>query len=209
MTHSTSVEHIVTVSRAIVFVLSVCVVATSSAQEPGRSDAFERRGLMLGGAIGMSALRIAGPGVTEGTYGAASLPNFKIGAMVSERLAVAVLLPGSIYRYEGQPGADGRRRARGFEGIIPSVQYWTGERSWLLAGAGLTLDAPAFYDIKSDEERTFHTGPSLVLGAGHEMWRSGTLTVDAQSRIHIGRAAMPGADRTGSAFTILVGINRY
>lgn len=199
------------VARFTLFALSFCIVATIRAQEPRCPDAFERRGLLLGGAIGLSALRIAGPGVTEGTYAAASLPNLKIGAMVSERLAVAVLLPGSIYRYQGQGGSgvDGRRRDRGFETVVPSVQYWISDRSWILGGAGMTLDAPAFYDIKSADERTFHTGPSLVVAAGQEIWRSGTLAIDVQGRIHICRASMPSGDRTGSAFTILLGINRY
>ena len=58
----------------------------------------------------------------------------------------------TVYAYTGT----GRARKRGIEGLFPSIQYWPSSRVWLSTGAGLNLDAPAFYDMarrRSSPER--------------------------------------------------------
>ena len=125
--------------------------------------------------------------------------------MISKRTALVLCLPGSIYTYKGI----GRQRDRGFEGIIPSVQYWVKDRWWVLGGAGLTLDAPAFYDIKTEDETKFYFGASMLVGTGYEVWRTGKFAMDIQARLHYGKASVIEGTREGLAFNVLVGFNWY
>lgn len=166
---------------------------------------FERKGFIFSTAFGISSVGLNFPSYGKQNEISASLPNFKIGAMISEHTALLVYLPGSIYTYKNE----GRKRDRGFEGIIPSVQYWLKERWWVLGGAGLGLDAPVFYDIKNEEERKFYFGGSVVAATGYEIWRKGRCTIDVQSRIHYGTANLTEGSRKGMAFNFLVGFNWY
>lgn len=169
-------------------------------------SAFQRKGFIFGAAAGGSYLSLTTTGTEAQRLGTASFPNFKLGWMVTPRAAVALLLPGSIYVSKG----DGRERDRGFEGIIPSFQYWAKDRWWVLGGAGLTLDAPAFYDIETPEERKFYFGPSVVFSTGYEVYRRKRFALDIQARIHAGRAAIQnGWKRDGLALTVGVGLNWY
>ena len=167
---------------------------------------FQRKGFIFGAAAGGSYLSLTATGTEEQRLGTASFPNFKLGWMVTPRAAVALLLPGSIY----VTNDDSRERDRGFEGIIPSFQYWAKDRWWVLGGAGLTLDAPAFYDIETPEERKFHFGPSAVVATGYEIYRRKRFALDVQARVHAGQANIQNnGKRTGVALTIGVGVNWY
>lgn len=189
-------------SILIFFIIAFCFSA--GAQQPDHKK-FERKGILLGGALGVSSLRLSSPAFPEDRQMGFSLPNIKIGAMLSPRLAMLLYLPGTVYTYKW----GGRQRDRGFEGIVPSVQYWAGNRLWLLGGVGLGMDAPAFYDIKDKEERRFYFGTSALAGAGYELWRKERFTLDVQGRVHYGEANTPDGKRKGLAFSILLGLNFY
>ncbi len=101
---------------------------------------FERKGFLLCAAFGVSSIQLSTPGLPGENQLGLSLPNLKIGTMIGRRTAALIYLPGTVYSYD----LEGRKRDRGFEGIVPSVQFWAADRLWLLGGVGLGMDAPAF-----------------------------------------------------------------
>lgn len=183
-----------------VYVIIFCW-CTGFAQE----QKFERHGFFFSASLGVSSLHLAMSGQPAEQQTALSFPNIKVGKMISSRSALLLHLPGSIYRYSGT----GRSRDRGFEGIIPSFQYWIKDKWWALGGAGLTMDAPAFYDIKNENEHDFYFGPALLASTGYEVWRKGKNTIDIQSRVHWGYSSVPGGMRHGLAINFLIGFNLY
>lgn len=167
---------------------------------------FERKGFIFGGALGISYIQLSAPaGFSDDKQVGLSFPNLKFGAMLTPRTALLLYLPGTVYTYKNE----GRERSRGFEGMIPSVQYWAGERLWLLAGVGLGMNAPAFYDIKDESERKFYFGTAALAGAGYEVFRKGRFALDVQGRIHYGQINLPDRKEKGVAFSVMVGVNWY
>lgn len=145
-----------------VLLLLLCIVPTVALAQAESADSPPRTGFFLGAAAGDGILDLTGGGATAGYQVTPSFPNLKIGYMLSSQAAVLVLLPGTIYMYRGG-GDEDRSRDRGFEGIIPSIQYWVADRWWLMGGAGLTLDAPTFYDVRQPSEGKYYFGPALSL----------------------------------------------
>ncbi len=176
----------------------------ANAQRPN-DPAFVRKGFFFGTGIGVSALQLREPGIPLQKETNLSFPNFKIGAMITLRTALLVYLPGSIYTSKSQ----GRTRQRGFEAILPSVQYWIANRWWVLGGVGIGMDAPAFYDIKSEEERTFYFGGSALASTGYEVWRRGKFACEVQGRVHFGTAKVDSGTQKGTAVSLLLGFNWY
>jgi hypothetical protein len=70
-----------------------------------------------------------------------------LGICLTTGLALLALLPGANYNYNGKD--------RGFEALIISGQYWLKDNWWVLAGTGLTFDAPAFYTVKDPKQLSF------------------------------------------------------
>lgn len=165
----------------------------------------EREGFLFGAAAGISAFQLNTPYHARPDAGALSFPNFKIGYMLRPNTALVLCLPGSVYTYKGP----NRQRDRGFEGIVPGVQFWPTQRWWLLGGAGLSMDAPAFYDIKNESERKFYFGPGALLGTAYELWRKGNKSLDLQARLHYGRQKLPEGIQEGVAISLLLGFNWY
>lgn len=192
--------------RTIGVVFFSAIATFSQAQTlPAAANNFERKGFFFSAAVGASSIGLKLPGQPAQQEITASLPNFKVGKMLTHRTALLVSLPGSLYTYKGA----GRKRDRGFEAIVPSVQYWIQDRWWVLGGAGLGMDAPAFYDIKNEEETTFYFGRAVAVGTGYELWRKGNMAVDIQSRVQYGAIKVPDGTRTGLAVSLLVGLNLY
>jgi hypothetical protein len=78
-----------------------------------------------------------------------------------------------------------------------------------MGGVGLGMDAPAFYDIKGEEERKFYFGASALAGTGYEIWRKGKFACDIQGRVHFGTAKLPNGTQKGSVVSFLIGFNWY
>jgi hypothetical protein len=191
----------------VILAVLLWVLPTIAVAQMDSAAPVQRSGFIFGAAAGAGLLDLTGDGVSEGQHLSPSFPNLRIGYMVSPRTAVVVLLPGTIYRYEGV-GEQDRPRDRGFEGIIPSIQYWVADRWWIMGGAGLTLDAPTFYDVQDASEGKYYMGPSLSVGAGYEVWRRGSFSLDAQTRLHYGSARLAdGETRKGTAWNLLLGVN--
>jgi hypothetical protein len=187
----------------LIFLLT-SIAIVGHAQNNSESN-FERKGFVFGASLGASYMSLNFHSHPRQTEMSASFPNIKAGAMISSRTALLLVLPGSIYTYD----IEGRSRDRGFEGIVPSVQYWFSDRWWVLGGIGLGMDAPAFYDIESEDERKFYFGTALIAGVGYEVWRERKFALDVQSRIHLGTASRPEGKFRGTAFDVLVGFNWY
>lgn len=181
--------------------LSLGILSAINSQTEG----LEKKGLLFGVAVGASQATLSiGEGAREKSSGI-SLPNIKVGKSISEKVAVLLYLPGSLYEYNN----NGRTRDRGFEAILPSVQFWPSERMWLLTGIGLGMDAPVFFDIKSEEERNFNFGYAFTLGAGYELIHFNNKTIDLQARFHYGSIETELGKLQGRAFSILLGFNIF
>lgn len=186
--------------RSILVIFSIFLSVSALSQQ-----SFERKGFVLGAAFGGGVISLSSDLIGDDTQFGATFPNLKFGAMVSPKTAVVLLLPGTVYRYKW----GGRERDRGFEGFFPSVQHWVKDRWWLLGGAGLGMDAPAFYDIEDESERKFYFGPAALLSTGYEIWRKGKFALDVQGRAQFGSINAPEGKRDGLVFNVLIGINWY
>ncbi len=186
-----------TITNIIFLLISFSCIAQNNSQN------FERKGFIFGTSIGASYLNLQFEGEQNQNTVAASFPNFKIGYMISKNTALLLHLPGSVYNYT----LSGRQRDRGFEGIIPSVQYWNNHNMWFLAGVGISMDAPAFYDIKTEDERKFYFGYGIIASAGYEIWKKGRFAIDIQARMHYGELKFENLAEKGFATNILIGLN--
>lgn len=183
--------------RITVLLLSLIVIASAQTPIP-----FERTGFSYGAGVGIGSLRLNTNDTLSSAF-TSTLPNIRIAYQLHPDLAVGVLLPGAIYSYQGKD--------RGFEAVLLTGQYWFRDRWWVLGGAGMTLDAPAFYTVSDPSEADFHTGfPALTVAVGYELWQNDGWVMDLQYRFFFGKAALPnGGERSGSSNMLSLGINRY
>lgn len=167
---------------------------------------FERKGFFWGAAAGGSYLRLQVGGSSAFSGGGGSFPNLRFGIMLGPRTAVVVLLPGTVYAWS----QSGRTRDRGFEGMVPMLQYWPANRWWVSAGVGVGMDAPAFYDIKDSTERKFWFGGGAVAATGWELLQREHFVLDLQARVHTNWGIKnPLATEKGTAVSVLVGVTWY
>jgi hypothetical protein len=189
--------------------LSLClsVMLADGIGAQSRSAEFPKRsGLVLGFGLGVASVSQGQVSTLSARRGRDIALSWRVGYQVSDRVAVVLNGASSVYTYDGT----GRRRRRGFEGIFPSVQYWVTPRFWLSTGAGLNLDAPAFYDVKPSRagERAFYRGLGAIAMAGYDVHRTPSLAVDVQTRWHIGYADIAEGRRHGSSAALLLGVRR-
>lgn len=172
------------------------------AQSEQKPQITEKKGFVFGVGLGAGALALNTNDSSSIAF-ATTLPNIKVGWMVNKRLAVLALLPGANYKYKG--------KGRGFEGLIVAGQYWIKDKWWVLAGTGLTFDAPAFYTVKDPKTASFHTGfPAITLATGYEVWHKGRFALDLQYRLFLGKANLPNnGSREGIAGMFIIGFNWY
>ncbi len=189
--------------RKVLISILVLVIANGlMAQSSKEQKPFERKGFTFGLSIGAGALTLSTHDTVKTTL-APTLPNLRIGYMLNSKFALQLLLPSSPYRYKD--------KARGFEGIVITGQYWVKDKWWLLGGAGTTLDAPAFWTIKDPKQADFHVGfPALTFATGYEVWRKKNLTLDVQYRIYAGQVKRGHeGTRQGMSNMLSVGLNWY
>ncbi len=186
-------------------IIVLCLINSFLVISQNELKKLNREGFIFGASIGVSQIYLNSPKAGNEDQLGLSFPNFKFGTMVNSKTAILVHLPGTIYKCNN----DGRKRDRGFEGIIPSVQYWMKDNWWGLGGVGLTFDAPAFYDIKNETERKFYVGPSFLLGTGYEVWKNEKLTIDLQTRVQHGFSTLENGRRVGTAINFMIGFNFY
>ncbi len=189
--------------KKLLFVLFT--LFTLSAFGQGAEPAIEREGFVIGFGIGGGVISVSDSNQEvpfDKASGGISLPNLKIGWMLSERMALLATFPGMIYEYEG--------RDRSFEAFIPSLQYWPSSRWWVNGGIGLAMDFPAFYEVDDFKDEDWNFGCAVAAGTGYEIVQKKNFALDIQSKIHLGRAFL-GNDqhRDGAAFTLGLGFNWY
>lgn len=143
-----------------------------------KAQESSRKGWFIGAGAGASHLEFNVNWTDPLSQNGLTLPNIHVGKMLTDRSAFMLYLPGTVYHYKKY----GRERDRGFEGLIPTYQLWITKRWWAMAGFGLGMDAPAFYDIKEESERKFYFGPSALVATGFEMIRKDRFSLDLSAR---------------------------
>ena len=182
------------------FIIILIIMASYTFAQTNLNNKIERKGFIYGIGFGAGVLTLK----TNDTITVAfspTLPNIKVGYMVNNRLAICALLPGAVYKYNGN--------TRGFEGFQLAVQYWVKENWWVLGGTGLTFDAPAFYVVKDPKKAEFNTGfPSFSLATGYEIYHKGKFVIDLQYRIFLGKSNLPNnGSREGVSNMFIIGFN--
>lgn len=186
-----------------ILILSLAItVNVVWAQENSIKKPFERKGFAIGVGLGAGALSLKANDTTSVTF-STTLPNIKVGFMVNKRLELLLMLPGANYKYHSKD--------RGFEGFVIGGQYWIKDNWWLLGGAGLTFDAPAFYTVKDPKTSGFYTGfPALSFASGYEVWHKGRFALDLQYRFFMGKSSLSNnGQREGFSNMLIVGFNWY
>jgi hypothetical protein len=135
--------------------------------------------------------------------------DLKAGYMIKSNIALLITSNVSGYEYSGI----GRSRKRDFGVLAPTVQYWFRDRFWALAGIGLGLDAPVFFDVKDpdnhEEEIAYHTGLGIVGAIGYELYQGGRFTIDLKARMTYRNVNIAEGKTAGVSPSILMGINFY
>ena len=197
------------ISAGVILLSFLVVAAPAFGQVAGESVAKpgERAGFLFGVGLGAGFIDTA----IDGTQRHASVTptiGWKIGSMIASDWAIQIVFPSAFYDYQGDP-ASPRERLRGFEGIIPSVQFWPRDRWWVMAGLGLGLDAPVFFDVENEAEGNFSVGIGGVAAVGYELIQRPLWNIDVQARIRYGTAAVTGGTRRSGSLDMLVSANRY
>lgn len=171
-------------------------------QSSDEQNSIQRKGFVFGVGFGAGSLTLNTNDTTTNAF-STTLPNIKVGYMINKRLAILALLPGANYKYKGKD--------RGFEAITIAAQFWAKERWWLMGGAGLSFDAPAFYTVRDPKTAKFYTGfPALTAGTGYEIYRKGKFAIDLQYRFFYGQSSLTNNGfRKGISNMFIVGFNWY
>ena len=107
----------------------------------------------------------------------------------------------------------GRDRKRDFGIVAPTIQYWLIDKFWVLAGVGLGVDAPIFWDIKkpevNKEETKYYTGLGVVTALGFDICRKKNSTLDIKTRLSYRSVQLQEGRTSGFSPAVLIGINFY
>lgn len=121
---------------------------------------------------------------------------------------IALLLAGTSGLYPAP--VSGRTRRRGFETLMPTLEYRAADGFRVQAGAGLQLDAPVFWDPAplTPTSPRFSRGLGVVLGASYAPVRHGHFAPELRARWNAGYADLPQGRERGRAAAVLVGVRR-
>jgi hypothetical protein len=160
----------------------------------------ERKGFVISLGLGAGLLTLNTNDTSKVAF-STTLPNIKLGYMLSKNFALFVLLPGANYKYKGKD--------RGFEAATIAGQYWLKNKWWILGGTGLTFDAPAFYTVKDPKTAEFYTGiPAVTFATGYEVWHKGRFAIDLQYRLFFGKSNLTNnGERKGISNMFILGLN--
>ena len=188
--------------RKILFLTLTILVNLSFAQTNVDKKPIEREGFIFGIGLGRGTLTLNTNDTIQTSF-TPTLPNIKVGYMLNDRLALLALFAGNNYKHND--------KTRGFEAFMVAGQYWVKDNWWVLGGAGLTFDAPAFYTVRNPETAEFYTGfPAVTAATGYELWHKGKFAMDLQYRVFLGKSNLPNDGyRKGISNMIIVGFNWY
>lgn len=175
--------------------LRVVLLSLTVAGAPRVLHAEERRGFVIGGALGLGEV------VTDDhewrRFTRVSIPNLKVGGMLNPSLALFLYVPTGIHRRDGA--------WRAFEGVLLTAQQWLSARFWVLGGVGAQLDFPVF----GTKPVGFYAGPGAAVAGGFDLVHLGAATVDLGTRLVAGTVKVEGERRNGAAVDAFVGLNWY
>lgn len=171
----------------------------------GAQSSRTASGPTFGIAVGVSRVRLEALPALPAVRGTDLSVGWHVGWQTSGRLAFLLAATSSPYRYPG----GGRVRKRAFESITPTLEYRATDQLRLQAGAGLQLDTPVFWDVRSAPgERRFSRGLGLVLGASVTPGHTSPWQPELRARWNRGFADTPEGRLRGDARALLVGVRR-
>ncbi len=182
------------------------LVATLPMQLGAQPGSRPSSGMMFGVALGVSRVSLRALPTLPAVNGTDIALGWHVGYQTSTRFAIKFAASSSVYRYPGP----GRARKRGFETLMPMLEYRVDDRLRLSAGAGLQMDAPVFYDLRpsSAGERTFHHGLGAVFGLSYALRAGQRYSPDVQARYNVGYANVPQGRVVGQTGALLIGVRR-
>ena len=157
-----------------------------------------REGFVIGAALGGGIIYFQEGNLSYENYGRFSVPNLKVGWMISPRTALLAYIPTGIYIR--------KEKHRAFEAAMPAIQYWIKDDLWILGGTGINLDIP----VIGTSNEGFYFGPAFCVGIGKEFIKKGCWAADVQFRYQYGSTDISDiGKRQINGFGITVGLNRY
>lgn len=189
------------------YFVSVLLTCSSVVVYSQHVQRVNRKGFVFGTSLGLAHSVQKFPGKNQSNTDLGL--DVKLGYMIKPNLALLLTSNVSTYNYSGIA----RDRKRDFGIVAPSLQYWISKRMWVLAGAGLAVDAPVFWDIKNAEtdknETNYYTGGGLIASVGYEFYKRKNLVLDVKTRLTYRNVNLPNGKVTGISPSILVGFNFY
>ncbi|MEQ8239628.1 MAG: hypothetical protein RIA69_10470 [Cyclobacteriaceae bacterium] len=188
-------------SKTIIIGIMVAILAFASNTSDAQNTKPVRKGFTIGGSAGIGVLHFTKGMTANETSGDISLPNMKIGWFVKDNLAVYLNTAGQIYETDGLD--------RSFEGIIPSIQYWTSDKWWVSGGFGAALDTRAFYESNSKSAKN-EWGKGVLLASGYEFKQKEKWAMDLQARLFMASVSRDDLENLeGTNFTIAFGFTLF
>lgn len=189
--------------KKMILMAGLFIATTSFAQN---NTTIERKGFVFGVGISGGSFHIqdsnvpGGLNTTEGTIG---LPDLKIGYMLSSRTAILLTSAGAIYELN-------EKHDQSFQAFIPTLQYWAKDKLWISGGFGISMDSPAFYQMKDIDQPKFNFGYAYSVSTGYELIQRNHCTLDVQVKLQGGRAELNnGVNRDAVFFMVGIGLNWY
>lgn len=182
------------------------LMATLPLQLGAQPRSRAESGMIFGVALGVSRVSLRALPTLPAVSGTDIALGWHVGYQTPSRFAIKLAASSSVYRYPGP----GRPRKRGFETLMPMLEYRVDDRLRLSAGAGLQMDAPVFYDVRGSNlgERKFHHGLGAVFGLSYALRPDQRYSPDVQARYNVGYANVPQGRVVGQAGAVLLGVRR-
>lgn len=185
--------------------ITICLISLTSITYSQNKAPITRKGFVIGTSIGVSQSIQSFPNKSQNNTDFGF--DLKLGFMIKPNIAFLLTSNVSGYDYSGI----GRARKRDFGVLAPTVQYWFRERFWALAGVGLGIDAPVFFDIEDPEnhkeEVRYHSGLGIVGAIGYEFYQGEKFAIDVKVRMTYRNVNLTEGKTTGVSSSILIGIN--
>jgi hypothetical protein len=166
-----------------------------------------RKGLVFGLSTGLGYSILKFPEKNQNDIGIGL--DIKFGYMIQSNLAILLTSNVTVYDYSGY----GRDRKRDFGILAPSVQYWVGDKFWVLGGIGIGGDSPVFWDIKNPDsdalETKYYSGLGVITSVGYEIYQKKNFAIDLKTKIIYRNVKIQEDKSNGVSFALLLGLNLY